>query len=550
MFRIIIVLFLLKFGFIWSQKPTVVLEVDPKNAEAGTLLTIMVKSNVQGEIDIEFPSAFVQGYNVMSGMEEEMDYNTGKIKQLFYLTQTGVINKEGTFTLGPAYVKKGNRTFKSNTVVVKIGKNLTQAPEEITAKQLRKPAFGIILKNKDEIYEGEPLILTSKVYAKFNATQFDNYQSYQISGTVKDYPLSNNGRIIIEEEVFKGVEFLSFEHDKKLFFPKQIGKITIEPFKMYLKQGFDAYPLISNKAVVTVKPLPNPSPKDFYGGVGSYKITQKINAKKLKIGDVFTVILTLEGEGNLHQVNAPKFKHLKGLKVYGDPKVEEEITFGIRGAEGKITYTFNLMVENAGDIELPSFTYSYFDVNAKKYKTLQTDALTLAVEGQATVKGTNASNSKGEEHVFTANKTAEKEGSNALIFILSGGLILSVGIILWLALAKKKERNTEKTVIQKEVTNIKEETITLVKEMPGSIEEMEKQLKHNLSILFQSPYYSGINTLKTQLLTKLSDTEFTEIENWLQAVEARKFGLGLSDADDQALKTKYAQIHSWILTRF
>jgi hypothetical protein len=149
MFRLLIVLFLVKFGFVWSQKPSVVLEVDPKNAEAGTLLTIMVKSNVQGEIDIEFPSAFVQGYNVMSGMEEEMDYNTGKVKQLFYLTQTGVINKEGTFTLGPAYVKKGNRTFKSNTVVVKIGKNLTQAPEEISAKQLRKPAFGIILKNKD-----------------------------------------------------------------------------------------------------------------------------------------------------------------------------------------------------------------------------------------------------------------------------------------------------------------------------------------------------------------------------------------------------------------
>jgi len=104
----------------FGQKPVVLLEVDPKEAKLGEVLTITVKSNVQGEIDIELPSGFVHGYNVMNGMEQEMDYNTGKVISFFYMSQTGAMNKEGTFTFGPAYIKKGSRVYRSNTVTVTI----------------------------------------------------------------------------------------------------------------------------------------------------------------------------------------------------------------------------------------------------------------------------------------------------------------------------------------------------------------------------------------------------------------------------------------------
>ncbi|MFN5879097.1 MAG: BatD family protein, partial [Flavobacteriales bacterium] len=137
-----------------AQRPLVLLEIDPKEAGIGEALTITVKSNVEGEIQIDLPSGFVHGYNVMNGMEQEIDYNTGKVISYYYLSQTGAMPKAGTFKFGPAYVKKGNKVYRSNTVMVTIRKDNTPSfsGEELTAKQLRQPAFGVIEKAKSEIY--------------------------------------------------------------------------------------------------------------------------------------------------------------------------------------------------------------------------------------------------------------------------------------------------------------------------------------------------------------------------------------------------------------
>ena len=104
-------LFILLCAHLRAQKPLVIFQVEPKSAEVGEMLTITVKSNVQGEIDIDFPSGFVHGYNVMNGMEQEIDYTTGKVITFYYLTQTGAMPKSGTFKFGPAYIKKGNKAL-------------------------------------------------------------------------------------------------------------------------------------------------------------------------------------------------------------------------------------------------------------------------------------------------------------------------------------------------------------------------------------------------------------------------------------------------------
>ena len=74
-----------------GQKPIVKLEIEPKSVQVGDEIVVTVKTNIQGEIDIDFPSAFVNGYAVMNGMEQEMDYNTGRVISLYYYSQNGVL---------------------------------------------------------------------------------------------------------------------------------------------------------------------------------------------------------------------------------------------------------------------------------------------------------------------------------------------------------------------------------------------------------------------------------------------------------------------------
>jgi hypothetical protein len=329
-FSIIHIVFLFISGLCLAQKPMVLLDIDPKEAEPGEILTVTVKSNIQGELDIELPTGFVHGYNVMNGMEQEMDYNTGKLITYYYMSQTGAMNKEGTFTFGPAYIKKGSKVYRSNTVSVTIKKevNSNQYSDEITNKQLKQPAFGVIETSKKTIYEGEPVVFNAKVYAHFSPSHLENYQGYSISGVIDKHDVGNNQRILVEETKFKGIRLYTFTYDKNVVFPTGTGKIDVEPYKLILRRGYESVPITSSGTLIEVKPLPS-APSDFAGGVGVFSIERTINGSSFDQGEVFTMTITISGTGNIHNLLEPKLQLPKGFIVYGDPVVKEESHFYI-----------------------------------------------------------------------------------------------------------------------------------------------------------------------------------------------------------------------------
>ena len=95
MSRIILTIFLiLSVGVLLAQNAEVILSIEPKNADVGEVVTITVKSNVQGDVEIDnLPSSFVYGYDVMNGMNQEMDHNTGEVITYYFLSQTGAFGK-------------------------------------------------------------------------------------------------------------------------------------------------------------------------------------------------------------------------------------------------------------------------------------------------------------------------------------------------------------------------------------------------------------------------------------------------------------------------
>jgi hypothetical protein len=373
-------LFVLISSYVLAQKPLVCLEVEPKEAVVGEVLTITVKSNMQGELDIEFPTGYVHGYNVMSGMEQEMDYSTGKVITYYYVSQTGAMNKEGTFTIGPAYIKKGNKVYRSNTVSVTIKKETTlNNSSEITSKQLRQPAFGIIEKSRSSIYEGESVVLNSRIYSQFNPSHLENYQEYSVSGTIDKHEIGNNQRILVEETSIKNTRLYTFSYDRNVVFPGGTGKIEVEPFKLILRKGFESIPITSGSTFIDVKPLPA-GPADFFGGVGEFQLTSSLSAMNIKQGDVIVLTLRFEGHGNLHNLKEPILQLPKGFIIYGDPVAKEEFSYGSKGAEGSVSFAYNIQVTREGQIKLPAITLSYFDPTKEKYVQLKTSEFLLNVE--------------------------------------------------------------------------------------------------------------------------------------------------------------------------
>ena len=88
--RLLYILFILSISSAISQKTEVILSIDPVSAAVGEVVTITVKSNVQGDVEIDnLPSSFVYGYDVLNGMNQEMDHNTGNVITYYFLSQTG-----------------------------------------------------------------------------------------------------------------------------------------------------------------------------------------------------------------------------------------------------------------------------------------------------------------------------------------------------------------------------------------------------------------------------------------------------------------------------
>ena len=99
--------------------------------------------------------------------------------------------------------------------------------------------------------------------------------------------------------------------------------------------------------------MPANPPKDFIGGVGSFNVERLIDDTAIVQGEVFKLILTVEGTGNLQNLEVPDLILPKGFVVYGDPTVTENFVITANGADGSVDYEYNIQATNFGNHSIP-----------------------------------------------------------------------------------------------------------------------------------------------------------------------------------------------------
>jgi hypothetical protein len=451
-----IAVFLLASVYCFAQKPMIYLVVEPKSAEIGEILTITVKTNLEGTINIDYPHGFVQGYNVMTGMEQETDYTSGRMVTYQYISQTGVFNKEGTYTIGPAFIKKGNKVYRSNTASIRIESNgASEELENLSSKQLRQPAFGEIKKSKSKVYAGEPVVLSARIYSHFSPTHLEGYESYSTKKPVEKYEIGNKQNITVQKQQFKHTELFTFEYDKQVVFPAGSGKIILEPFKVILKSGFESFTLNSTPNSIEVMPLPANTPRDFTDGVGVFKLTRELNKREFVQGDVMVMTLKVSGSGNLQNVGAPLFTLPKGLIIYGDPVITPELIYGNNGTEGKITFRYNIQLTEEGTVVFPKISMSYFDPSKEQYQHVFVESEQLNVTPNSNFNTPKEINDRSIAETYTPTNLVEihplveaKKTSfliDSPLFWIS--LISPLAFVLFMGI-RKKQLNLHKDEVQ------------------------------------------------------------------------------------------------------
>lgn len=389
----------------------------PPTTAVGQQFRLTYTLNAQGS-DLRLPD--LGSFRLLSGPSTSSSRSVqiidGEMTQVVSVTYTYVLQatEEGSFTLGPASVSVGTERYESNPVTIEVTADsdgqsaLPSRPGDQAAPGTPAPPAGEdifvrLITDRQEVYQGEGIVVTVKLYSKLDLTGIENVRFPSFSSffqqDIETPQLRTLDREVVDGEIY-GTGILR----RFIIFPQRSGEIMIEPFEMdaMVRQrtgrrgslfddffgGFETrrIPVRSSPVNLTVKPLPPQRPDGFTGGVGNFTLDVDIDSRETGTNEAVSLRVTLSGNGNPGLMGRPAIDFPPTFEVY-DPSVRQNISNSIRGQEGSITYEYLMIPRSEGNYRIPPVRFSYFDPHDGSYQTLSSDELNLTVHRSDTPEG-------------------------------------------------------------------------------------------------------------------------------------------------------------------
>ena len=226
--HLIFILLVIPFGF--TQEIHVNLSIDQNDLEVGAPVIITVTSNVKGDFTIDFPSSFTALPGVHSGMNNQIDYRSGKSETVYFITRTGSFQQVGKYNFR-AKLKTRKKTYQSNSVTVRVENKKSVATKVISRKDSNKPLIGTVEIQKKTVYEGESILVYGKIYTKYNMA-LETYKPYEVSGYPEIKSIPSPEEPVFTPITINGQQYFETPFDQKILFFGAPGKYEVAPFKM------------------------------------------------------------------------------------------------------------------------------------------------------------------------------------------------------------------------------------------------------------------------------------------------------------------------------
>lgn len=391
-------------------------------------------------------------FQVLSGpnTSQNMQWINGNVTQSVSYSFILRPKKEGTFKIGKAAVKISGATLESNEVTINVtgpaqqqaqqqrrgynpfdpfgdddpfgdnpfGQEQEEEPQQPQAtkgdveKQIKENVFTRLVVNKNNVFLGEQLTATLKLYYRLNfgntqlskAPTFNGFWSQEIAGNPNQKPTVEN---------INGQQFYVLEVQKFNLFPQKTGTLQITPAELNMivqaqvrtksRNAWDAffggggvqnfqYKTTSNAININVKELPESGkPADFNGAVGKFNYSATLSSKEGKTDDALTFSMKIFGNGNLKMVEAVKPNMPEGFEVF-DPKTKDDVQNDAGGMSGSKQYDYLIIPRMPGDYKIPKTSFSYFDPSAAKYFTISSPEYALKITGEPSKNNVTDSN--------------------------------------------------------------------------------------------------------------------------------------------------------------
>jgi hypothetical protein len=474
----------------------------------GETFTLIYTLNAQGG---NFRGPNIQGIDMLSGPNTSTSSSirmiNGSTSMSISYTYTYLLRatQEGTFNIPAATVSVNGKQFTSNTLSIKVVKNSntsgTQNQGIVNQNRGTGSQGGGITGSSNDVYvkafasnsnplQGEGIVITYKIFTKVPIAQINISKLSSFSGFWSQNLMKENDKLQQTTQVIDGEQYVVADIRKIALFSLKSGRLVIDPLELACvaqvrrqtktKTGdpfFDDFfndsffnsgvanvekTLKSNPIIITVRPLPEEGkPDDFSGAVGNFTLHSEVDKTRLKTNEAVTLKCTISGKGNIQLIDKLNLIFPPDFETY-DPKVTSDIQTSAAGISGNQVFEYLMIPRKPGKFKIKPISFSYFDLEKKRYIALSTPEFSLDVEkgtGEAgsmiTYSGANKEEIKyiGSDIRYINDNEINLKPAGSRFFASVGFLLLLVIplmlFLLFLALWRKLAARRGDTVLMK-----------------------------------------------------------------------------------------------------
>ncbi len=456
----------LPFAF-WAQ---VSFEASADAREAVLGSTVEVSFTLKNAEGDRFLPPKIDGFRIVGGpnVARGMSFVNGKKSSSQTWSFVLQAQREGAFEIGPASVVSGGKTLKTAPFSIKIvasssSKNKNRAPG--AAPEGDATAFIVAEASASEAFVGEQIRVDFRLFTRADVSGISVLQEPKLEGFFAkklERRDPDKGTATVG-----GKKYLTQIVHAIALFPQESGALEIGPmaFQLGVVDGgagglFGSFfgstrevSSVTKPIKINVKPLPQPAPESFSGGVGRFSIESALDRTSLTTDDAAVLTLTMRGNADPKRLSPPILELPDGFEAMA-PKLKEESAF--ENGEALMmskTWEYFLLPRRAGEAKIQPAA-SVFDPEKGQYAGLFGQELALKISaGSKPVAAEPLS--KNEK---TSGERGEKADALSWLFWTFLTAALAVGGTLFYRkkMAQKVEsnsawlpKNTAKKAIEK-----------------------------------------------------------------------------------------------------
>lgn len=367
-----------------AYSQTVYAQVSSKRVQAGVPFEYSIIISVSAN---NYSPPSFKDFEIVSGPNQSnsVQYVNGVITQQMVLSWGLVARKEGKYTIGPAAVSANGQRYETSSITIEVVKNPGGgASGESGAGPI--PGEDIFVRttvSKNKCYLGEQVVIIQKLYSRNQIIGYQKSTPPTYDGFYAQPQESpTRGQLVMEN--VDGVNYYTHEIFRTLVTANKTGKIALSPIELvpiirrqtntrprtifeqfvFGSTAYEDLPVTVKSSLQYIEVLPLPEegrPANFNGAVGNFSARMEVSRNTLKANEAFNLKYTISGKGNLKLINAPALRLPDGFETY-DPRTTEN--------GNTKTFDYLIIPRREGQYELNDLSFSYFNLDTKKYVTI------------------------------------------------------------------------------------------------------------------------------------------------------------------------------------